>query len=112
MATRFWVFVNDGFVRIALRPGQTLSHCSYQTTDEGWSSEAETWEHTGTHIRRELYRDGVDCDGRLSSEQADECHVNDLAGLEVMGEPTWPRLPVWKERTYSQRDYSAEAMNY
>lgn len=113
---RFWVYVNDTFVRISLTDGQALTHRAGGATDEGWSSEANVWALEGNTVRHECYQDGRDCDGRLSSEYVTECPVADLGAHRISGDDEWalsaPALPSWQKVEASQRDYSAEAMGY
>src|SRR6267142_3393798 len=69
---RFWVWRN-GWVKLTLRPEQQLSSFRAQRTEEGWASEAESWEHTGTHVVREWCQRGRDCDGVLEQCGMDHC---------------------------------------
>lgn len=107
---RFNVWINDGLVKITLKPGQTLSHYKFERTDEGWHSEAVEWEHGGEGVTRNSYSSGVDCDGRLDCQYEDYCPLSDLTNWEVDGEDY--KMPDWQDVRSSQRDHYAEAMNY
>ena len=40
---RFWVFIHDGWVKLTLRPEQTLRHSFGGPDDEGWSHTLTVW---------------------------------------------------------------------
>ena len=123
-SVRFWIHCpgncDGGFIRLTLRPGQSLTWCRYRTTDEGWSLEMTTWTHDereGLVIQNHA-TDGVDCDGRLYRASTWVCPIADLAAeqpndycldnyncLGIM-------LPAWVEENAWQRDYEAEKVGY
>jgi hypothetical protein len=109
---RFWIFYNDGFIRLSLKPGQTLSFGKRYGTDEGWHSESESFEHCGEYVALHWGSDGVDCDGRLSRGGELHCPLNQLAARYVEDGPRGYDLPEWEKVEESQRDYSAEAAGY
>lgn len=110
---RFWHFMNDGWVKITLRPETTLHHYKSAPTDEGWSSEAVMWSYDGDVASMECIYDGRDCDGRLTRgydltlEKIETYPKGDC--LEDF--PGGPRA-VWRETDSYQRDQYAELMNY
>ena len=86
--------------------------------EEGWSRTDTRWEldsEAGT-VTCTTDHDGQDCDGRLSSRYVQVCPVADLAAREPYhddNEPPHPfRVPDWRERDSSRRDYAAEAAGY
>lgn len=86
---RFWVYVNGGPVRLTLKPGQQLQHHTWERHEEGWSSEATSWEYPDDEdaVYREWCLDGRDCDGRLTRHGADRCDVANLSdGVEIDNE--------------------------
>lgn len=126
---RFWTRVHGSPVRIALRDGDTVEHGESSLHEEGWSSEAVTWERVGDVVYQTTDTDGRDCDGRMSTHDVAQCHVSKLAdyqpaqqpsrldaklrGLDLLENyPEGPRVPMWERVTSRQRDYSAEAMDY
>ena len=119
---RFWVYWADGPVKLTLRPGQSLTAHAARRTDEGWSSETDTWTHDYDRIARESGTDGVDCDGRLSRECTCEAKLHELAQTDPYVSDCASRaerdaysgvlFPYWDRVNASQRDYSAEAMGY
>lgn len=109
---RFWTWLNGAYVKLTLKPGQTLSWGQGGPTDEGWSSVEESWElsEDGEVIVRECVTDGSDCDGRLTQgttmiASADGATFCDYAG-DGHFRPDWQRDDAW------QRDQYAEAMGY
>lgn len=62
---RFWVYLNSP-TRIKINAGQRLNWHKWEKTDEGFSSEAHTWEFDGEVVTEEATFDGRDCDGRLT----------------------------------------------
>ena len=117
MNARFWTFIHDDYVKITLRPGQSLSHYMGGPTEEGWSSEATTWRHDGNTVTRQCTDDGCDCDGRLTRNYDCICPLSRLSYRTVRSwEGTWPKavynFPDWEVMDSSQRDYAAEAMGY
>lgn len=124
---RFWAWHRGSWVKITLRPGQSL-HCFYSSRDEeGWSSELEEWNHEGDIIVRNWANDGRDCDGRLSHSGRDKCLLVNLRRIQAYHDPTagatgrlaWldergRRIyrPDWQKVSRMQRDYASEAMGY
>lgn len=128
---RFWVWANDGWVKLALRNGQTLTHSISGPTDEGYFSQEETWSRDGDHVFRSMDERSRDCDG------PHELHVECVFGLSELGsrdmhseeqqraamwgeDPKQPQFnenidiytPEWTRVSSSQRDAYAEAMGY
>ena len=112
MNARFWVQNADDFVKLTLRPGQSLSHSQGRPTDEGWASLARTWSYDLPEflVRCEYVDDEVDCDGRLTRGVELECPLHRLEALTFNATPP---LPFWEKRAPSwQRDYQAEVAGY
>lgn len=107
---RFWIWHSPGdcWVKLTLRPGQTLSFGYGGRTDEGWSYHSETYSHDGDYVSCEVENDGVDCDGRLSSCNRFTCSIHDLAAREVDDR----HVPEWTRVHASWRDYEAEKAGY
>jgi len=61
-------------------------------------------------VRNEHYTDGRDCDGRLESNNNCWCKVSELR-MNKSRCGCFP-TPNWRDDGGSQRDHSAEAMNY
>ena len=124
MNIRFWAFnQNCNWVKITLRPGESLTHRKVWFNGEGWSLFEETWKSCieDRQVTCTRFSDGTDCDGRLTTtdrfvcpweELKDERRTMDVdVGLRSRHEaeiqrPNWRRLDSW------QRDYYAEAMGY
>ena len=107
---RFWIYWNDDFVKLTLRPGQTVRFWRTEEHEEGWSSTAEEYEHTGREICSRTYEDGTDCDGQMSVDTWHTCPVSDLAARwsAALGD----LVPAWKLLDRDINDRSAVAMNY
>jgi hypothetical protein len=106
---RFWVWHTDGYVRLTVRNGQSLTWVSRGPTDEGWSERGEIWRYDDGVLVNESWTDGRDCDGRFATGDEFMCPWTDLAAHvtpDKVGTPKWTRLRA------GQRDYSAEAMGY
>lgn len=128
MNARFWVFENDGWIKLTLKPGQSLTWSHGGRDEEGYSWTGERWTFDGLLVINESSYDGRDCDGRISRETVLTCPVGFLQGkpaeaarLVTFGqEDPWsfevwepmPPRPEWERARASQRDYSAEAMGY
>ncbi len=108
---RFWVWVCDGWVKLTLRPDQTLSHAMSAPTDEGWESKSTIWTHQGDRVSQYSERASRDCDGLCDSQCETSAPLSALAAIEG-SEPDDPCRPDWREIRSSQRDYSAEAAGY
>tara|TARA_R110000868_G_scaffold145660_2_gene365990 strand:- start:3053 stop:3430 length:378 start_codon:yes stop_codon:yes gene_type:complete len=108
---RFWTWVNNGPVKITLRPNQTLRHHSCCDTDEGWSADSEVWTLRDGVVERELVSDGVDCDGRLTQYHSDECPIQDLHDHEAYEAEDY-MVPDWNVVSASQYDQFAQAAGY
>lgn len=114
---RFWDFVNGGWCKVTLRPGQSMSWVRFGWTEEGSKCEAIEWEHDGEHVISRLTRDETDCDGRFSTRIDLACPVESLRSVELnewqaAELPLGVLLPDWRKLSATQRDYSAEHAGY
>lgn len=122
---RFWTWINDGWVKLTLRPGESLQWFTWNTHNEGWSSECVEWSLEDDVVTRTTETDGSDCDGRLSRSYIDECGIGELASVPAMiqceFDEEWdgwkidlsqPKRPDWQKVRSGQRDYAAEAAGY
>ena len=112
---RFWVWQNSGWVKLTLRPGESLTTGWWQQqTNEGWHQWVVTWTYDGLVVRRISADESRGCDGRLDRYGEDECAQGRLHSWESCyreeGDPDG--LPDWQKVESGQRDYSAEAMGY
>lgn len=111
MNARFWVWANDGMVKLTLRPDQSLSHHRGGTHGEGWWRSGDVWTHEGDRVTWEQYTDGTDCDGRHGSERT--LHSSGLgAALKAEEAGDGTRVPDWSEKTHRVHDAFAEAAGY
>jgi hypothetical protein len=108
---RFWEYMNDGWVKLTLRPEQTLRHAQGGRDEEGWRVRAEAWEYDGTSVVGVYSTDGADCDGRFQTEESYLAWVCELMGRPAEEAIPVPR-PVWRRCVVRQRDFTAEAAGY
>jgi hypothetical protein len=97
---RFWIWYSpaDGWVKLTLKPGETLE-CGYGGQhEEGWHRHDEMFEYDEDHqvIVRHVINDGRDCDGRLTREHTARCAVQDLRARDILLE-TIERYVFWQE---------------
>ena len=113
---RFWAFINCGWVKITLRPDQSLSWFSGGPTDEGYCYEVTTWELEDGVLSEQWVQTARDCDGPSDTHYTCSCPVDRLSIIEpyaMEGTPALPFLtPDWVNESRGQRDHYAEAMNY
>ena len=117
ITARFWVWHNEGFVRISLKDGQELTACDGWRTDEGHTSEATTWSRDGDEIKVAYDSWGVDCDGRHSWHSDRYCSIHELDTEIPYSDSDGPdvsgiMIPNWQKESVFQRDYSAEMAGY
>lgn len=111
MNARFWVWLNGGWVKLTLRPDQSLSWGHYRTTDEGFESSSHEWSLITPYVIWEISTRSRDCDGLLDRDVTLRCHVNHLNDVESPDDPS-RKLPDWDRASSSQRDHTAEAAGY
>jgi len=111
---RFWDYVGwrNGYVKITLKPGQSLEHHGGGRTDEGycWWANTYVYDAEAGIVTYYAETESSDCDGPHSSCRELWCPVDKLAGRDPYKNS--PRCPLWTEGEYRQRDYFAESMNY
>jgi len=118
---RFWVWENDGWIKLTLKPGQTLRWAKGGKCDEGFSIDYNEYEYDADDgvVLSRFTNESQDCDGRHSYYGDAECPISELqARPPEPADPEWgteeipvPR-PEWRKVSASQRDYYAEAMGY
>lgn len=118
---RFWHWSTghtDGWVKITLKPGQSLSWHESHRTDEGYSFQAYTWTHDGDSVTRKWLDGGRDCDGPIQRTGTDSCPLNKLAECQPVYEPEMHDdkaicRPDWQEAEPTQiNDLYAQLSNY
>ena len=114
---RFWTWVCDGWVRIKLKPEQTLTWGCHEPHEEGYSATCICWEHDGETITEHYATYGSDCDGRHQDNRTTFHHVADHSVFEVYdGELDTHgnviRVPAWQQGECSQYDEFAELAGY
>lgn len=110
---RFWVWLNDGWVKLTLRPGQELNWAHGGPHEEGWSYTGEVWHYDEEEgcVFSSVATNACDCDGRLDSYwQGVSREYDDEFEDPDTGVP-YRRLRFEKVSS-GQRDYAAEAAGY
>jgi len=115
------VWENDGWIKLTLKPGQTLRWAKGGKCDEGFSIDYNEYEYDADDgvVLSRFTNESQDCDGRHSYYGDAECPISELqARPPEPADPEWgteeipvPR-PEWRKVSASQRDYYAEAMGY
>lgn len=110
MNARFWVWWNQTWCKITLRPGQSVSMSCGGPTDEGFSVKAEGYCHDGDRVSAWIRHDSRDCDGPHSWDWDGYCPLNQLKANEA--DEHGPACPAWEKESSSQRDLYAEMTGY
>ena len=108
---RFWIDYKGSVVRLKMNPEQIVDVVFGGATDEGYSWTAERYRFDGSKIVCETSTDARDCDGRMQRNSSAACLVRNLSAGWYDPEAK-VTFPGWEQMDYSQRDHSAEAMNY
>lgn len=115
---RFTEYLNSGYVRLSLRPGQVLLWTTGRVQhEEGWTRETREWSMSsdGLTVRSVCAVDGRDCDGFTSSTTEFECPVEGLdmrrVDMSEYGEGV-VFLPDWRRVDAYCRDEYAEMAGY
>lgn len=116
---RFWSFINGSWVKITLRPNQSLSWGKSEPTDEGYSFEHSQWEFDGSEVIENWSKGGSDCDGPISRDGQSFCAFEALRAVP-MWEPSGcdyfngaPILrPDWQKGSTVVTDVFAQAAGY
>lgn len=115
---RFWIWYGESFVKLTLKPGQSLMLTAGATTDEGGYYSETIYSHDGDCVTRASFQSSTDCDGRLDCEATDSAALDELSGWETCGDMSETVhgpcmcVPHWSHGRASQRDYNAEAAGY
>lgn len=111
MTVRFWQFINDSPVRLALSARHPrLTFEGGGPTEEGYRSLEAEYRLVGDYIERETWSDERDCDGRVTSHTVARCRLDRLDDHRY--DDAEACYPVWEILDERHRDYSAERMGY
>ena len=114
MNARFWIYHNETWSKITLRPGESVEFTGGGRTDEGFSYWAESYEHVGDGIESRSASNASDCDGPLDRYCDCYCPLERISALpaEWNGSNHMPDRPEWHRVSEGQRDYYAERAGY
>jgi len=116
---RFWIYVNNDYVKISLKPGQTLDWYVKEATDEGWSGEGLTFQYDEGNGRviRESVTEGRDCDGLIQYFDKAQCAIENFRDgdetfdmIEEHGKVV--QFPSWERVTSEVYDDEAQKAGY
>lgn len=110
LTARFWSYVLGGWVRLALRDGETLTHSTGGPCDEGCHYETYSWSRDGETISFSSQQWGRDCDGGYERSHEATCAIWDLAARDSFEDTHG--TPQWEKVDSRQRYYAAEAAGY
>src|SRR5688572_21903129 len=97
---RFWIWWRDGWVKLTVRPHESLTAARFSHHDEGWSSCSETFTHSPDGVFSTEVHDGRDCDGRLTLTYRRFAKCEDLAKI-----PAAPKLGSEDNPIHPPSDY-------
>lgn len=102
MNARFWVWWNDGWVKLTLRPGQVVHLHESHPTDEGYSYTEEVYEHDGDEVIVTYEQGGSDCDGPLTHHCVCSARLSELQSTAEPECPPWRRVRAWQHDAYAE----------
>jgi len=103
---RFLEWINDGWVKLAIKPNQRLEYMKAEPTDEGYCRREYEWFCDGRRVYSTLRVDSRDCDGRYYQE------FNRSIDMESLNASGGPNDFDWVKERDQFRDFSAEAAGY
>lgn len=114
---RFQIWHNGGWVKVTLKPGQTITVHEGGPTDEGYSHEVSTYSHGGDGVYSEYHSFGRDCDGNHEYHSSSFCPLDDLKARDMYDETGADDsvgifAPLWERSSASQYDQYAELAGY
>jgi hypothetical protein len=131
---RFWVYENDGWIKLTLSPNQTIEFSGGGQHEEGFNYWHQSYTHDGDMIRGTYESRGRDCDGPSGNWTECHCQLHELGSrgmyrneddedrlmTDGMREIRFGHLdvveksglPDWKKGRGGQYDGYAESMNY
>lgn len=110
MNARFWIWWNDDWVKLTLRPGQSVSMFTGGPTDEGFACESQEYSFDADVVECAITTWGRDCDGRHEWLGDSSCHVTRLKDREA--DEHGPARPEWERGHSRQYDQYAEMAGY
>lgn len=110
---RFWTMLPDGWARLSLRDGESLSHRVGGPTDEGHCWTTTVYSRDGSTIQIDENTYSRDCDGSHLSDWSGTCEISDLESHNPsFGPGEGQRVPRWETLDSCSRDFAAEGANY
>lgn len=107
---RFWIWWNNSWIKLTLRPGQSVSMGKGGPNDEGFCCESQGYQHDGDRVSSYVRIDSRDCDGPHTYDWDGFCLLADLKAAEA--DEYGPARPTWTKESSFQRDLYAELSGY
>jgi hypothetical protein len=120
LTARFWEWINGSWVKISLKPNESIRHYQGSNDEEGYSAEFNSWTNEGHRVVSASRFEGRDCDGRMSRTVVSSCSPDRLQHLRAYQcekfENHHRGLPImrpkWERESSRQFDQYAEAAGY
>ncbi len=112
---RFWIMLADGWARLSLRDGESLSHCEGGPHEEGYSWTTTVYLRDGSTLTMEEETRSRDCDGSYYGTWSGTCEIALLSSHDLgpdYGPAPGVGVPLWEGLDSAQRDFSAEQAGY
>ena len=111
---RFWLWHHQGWVKLTVKPNQTVSFSRAGAHDEGWYRNSSEITCVDSEVIWDYCNDGADCDGRQTTTGRLVCKVEDLATERSYDAETelTHMVPKWEKMSSSQYDQYAELAGY
>jgi hypothetical protein len=118
---KFWIFENDGYVKVKVPLGCDVTWDRFMRHDEGWTHRCITYvyERGGKTVTESVAEFAQDCDGRLDQYWRASF---DLIEYYRNGGPSTPKglsglrldasCPRWRTEDHDRRDHEAEKAGY
>jgi len=107
---RFWIYWNQNWVKLTLKPTQSVSLNDGRTTCEGFVDHNEVYTHEGDRVGCSITTISKDCDGVFHHYWDGFCELDSLK--ENPEDENGPARPYWTKESQSQRDLFAERCGY
>lgn len=108
---RVWESLHGSYVKISVRPGQTLRWHRNWMGDEGPSWQYCVFIHEGDRLKMECGSGGRDCDGTVTHHSTLVASPEKLAARPAYRDSRL-LLPDWETEERWQHDQFAEAAGY
>ena len=108
MNARFWIWHNDGWVKLTLKPNQQLRFSCGGPTEEGYHIEYHSYKNSLNNRQVISHYDSYarDCDGPHEHHSVASCSyelLHEVVSDDGTERPEWQRMQSWHRDTYAER---------